>query len=74
MTEIGLKKLPGRSSTIVDDEIVHLYANHRSHHLSAEIHHQLDGLKDELIQHGYQFDQSWISRLLIPNETNQSML
>ncbi|CAF1477089.1 unnamed protein product [Adineta ricciae] len=74
MAESGLKKVPGRSSTIVNGEIVHFYANDRSHPLSEKLYHQLDQLKDELIQHGYQVDESWVSRPLVDGETNESVL
>jgi len=74
MSQSGMKKLPGRSSTMVNGKVVHFHANDRSHPLSNEIHRQLGQLESELVQHGYQCDQSWISRPLNHGETNESVL
>ncbi len=52
----------------------HFHANDRSHPLSDEIYRQLRQLENELIQHGYQCDPSWISRPLNHGESNESVL
>ena len=49
-------------------------AHDRSHPQSVEIYSQLDQLSKELLQHGHEFDSSWITRTIRPNETTQSIL
>ncbi|CAF3986932.1 unnamed protein product [Adineta steineri] len=66
----GLKKLTGLAWTVVNGKVVVKISCtcDRSHPQSNEIYEELERLTNELKQHGYQYDTSWISRLLTKNE------
>lgn len=49
-------------------------AHDHSHPKSAEIYAELDRLSKELIEHGHEFDSSWITRPLRTSETVESVL
>ncbi|CAF1259146.1 unnamed protein product [Adineta steineri] len=63
MNQSGLKKLAGLSWTVVKFRV-----HDRSHPQSNEICEELERLTNELKQHGYQCDASWISQPLTNNE------
>ncbi|CAF0746687.1 unnamed protein product [Adineta steineri] len=74
MNQSGLKKLTGLSWTVVNGKVVKFRAHDRSHPQSNEIYEELERLTNELKQHGYQCDVSWIGRPLLKDEMEESVL
>ncbi|CAF1052345.1 unnamed protein product [Adineta steineri] len=68
------KNTVGCSWTVVDGKVYKFRAHDRSHSRSSEIYEELDRLTKNLIEHGYKYDESWITRELDENETTQSVL
>ncbi|CAF4346675.1 unnamed protein product, partial [Rotaria magnacalcarata] len=64
----------GLSWTQINDEIVQFTAHDNSHPQASEIDSEIDRMTSELIQHGYKFDSSWITRKIKDGETIQSVL
>ncbi|CAF1587481.1 unnamed protein product [Adineta ricciae] len=72
MNQSGLKKLGGLSWTVVNGK--KFRAHDRSHKQSNQIYAELERLTNELKEHGYQCDASWISRPMMNDETGESVL
>ena len=49
-------------------------AHDRSHPQTNEIYAELDRLSNELKQHGFEFDSSWITRPIKDGESPESVL
>ncbi|CAF1006799.1 unnamed protein product [Adineta ricciae] len=64
----------GLSWTEVGDKIVRFKAHDRSHPQTNEIYAELDRLSNELKQHGFEFDSSWITRPIKDGESVESVL
>jgi hypothetical protein len=50
------------------------HAQDRSHPKTDEIYKELHRIAKELIDHGHQFDASWITRDMMADETVESVL
>ncbi|CAF1295049.1 unnamed protein product [Didymodactylos carnosus] len=74
MNQSGMRKMAGLSWTVVDEKIVKFRAHDRSHPQSEEIYAELERLTSELIEHGYKCDTSWITRPLMNDETEESVI
>ncbi|CAF2366656.1 unnamed protein product [Rotaria sp. Silwood2] len=72
--ELGVKVKVGLSWTEIKGQIVRLKAHDHSHPQSAEIYAKIDRLKSKVIENGFIFDSSWITRSLNENETIESVL
>ncbi|CAF3482621.1 unnamed protein product [Adineta steineri] len=70
----GQKKKMGLTSTVVNGEFYKFRAHDRSHPRSKEIYTEVKKLSAELLQHGHQYDSSWITRPLNGDETVESAL
>ncbi len=81
----GLAWTEANGKIFVSQNIFHLFnkreifvkkfsAHDRSHPQTLEIYSELDRIRDELIQHGYQFDSTSNTRILINNENIESIL
>ncbi|CAF0862568.1 unnamed protein product [Adineta ricciae] len=68
------KKFVACAWTGVNNEIHTFRAHDRSHPDSFKIYQELNRLTNELIQHGYKPDGSWIVRDIGENDTVQSIL
>ncbi|CAF4229059.1 unnamed protein product, partial [Rotaria sordida] len=66
--ELGTKVKPGISWTEFNDEILEFKANNRSHPRFEEIYGKAKRISDVLIKYGYDYDSSWITRLLREDE------
>ncbi|CAF1237394.1 unnamed protein product [Adineta ricciae] len=64
MNQSGLKRLAGLSWTVVNGKVTQ----------SNEIYAELERLTNELKEHEYQCDVSWISRPMMNDETEESVL
>ncbi|CAF2943604.1 unnamed protein product [Rotaria sp. Silwood2] len=71
--ELGVKVKVGLSWTEIKGQI-RLKAHDHSHPQSAEIYAKIDRLKSKVIENGFIFDSSWITRSLNENETIESVL
>ncbi|CAF1398340.1 unnamed protein product [Adineta ricciae] len=60
--------------TVVNGELYQFLAHDRSHPRSAEIYVELEKISRELIEHGHEYDSSWITRPLAEDETIESVL
>ncbi|CAF1464338.1 unnamed protein product [Rotaria sordida] len=74
LTQTGAKKKAGLSWTIVNEQLFQFRAHDRSHPRSSEIYAELEKISKELIEHGHEYDSSWITRLLDKDETIESVL
>ncbi|UJR29805.1 hypothetical protein I4U23_017349 [Adineta vaga] len=74
LNQIGLKKTVGLSWTETNGQIYKFRAHDRSHPRSSEIYTETEKISKELIEHGHQYDASWITRSLDKNETVSSVL
>ncbi|CAF3967721.1 unnamed protein product, partial [Rotaria sordida] len=74
LNKSGAKKRPGISSTIVDGWSFDFRAHDRSHPRTADIYAEVEKMSKELIAHGHEYDASWITRPLDPDETVESVL
>ncbi|CAF0880345.1 unnamed protein product [Adineta ricciae] len=74
LSRSGAKKKPGLSWTAVNGQLFQFHAHDRSHPRSAEIYVELDRISRELIEHGHEYDSSWITRPLAEDETIESVL
>ncbi|CAF1149845.1 unnamed protein product [Rotaria sordida] len=74
LSQSSMKKAVGYSWTVISGKIFKFRAHDRSHPCSQEIYVELDRLQNELIEHGYKYDESWIIRPLENGETAQSIL
>ncbi|CAF2063555.1 unnamed protein product [Rotaria magnacalcarata] len=70
----GAKKKVGLSITEIDGKILQFRAHDQSHHRSTDIYIEADRISQELIEYGYKYDSSWITRPLQPDETIESVL
>ncbi|CAF0885705.1 unnamed protein product [Adineta ricciae] len=70
----GAKKKVGLSWTAVNGQLFQFRAHDRSHPRSTEIYAEIKKISDELIQHGFQYDSTWITRPLNEHETIESAL
>ncbi|CAF3828800.1 unnamed protein product [Rotaria sordida] len=64
LSQSSMKKAVGYSWTVISGKIFKFRAHDRSHPCSQEIYVELDRLQNELIEHGYKYDESWIIRPL----------
>ncbi|CAF0915089.1 unnamed protein product [Adineta ricciae] len=74
LQQSGQRKKVGLVWTELNGEIFQFRAHDRSHAESSEIYAELNELTKELLEHGHQFDQSWVTRTIGKNETVQSIL
>ena len=89
MKRSGLTRKMGGSWTFVNEKLYvssaiamipfNMYeqqfqAHDRSHPRTSEIYAQFDRISKELIEHGHQYDPSWITRALKEGETIESAL
>ncbi|CAF3686776.1 unnamed protein product [Rotaria sordida] len=74
LSQSSMKKAVGYSWTVINGKIFKFRAHDPSHPCSQEIYVELDRLRNELIEHGYKYDESWIIRPLENGETAQSIL
>ncbi|CAF1955902.1 unnamed protein product [Rotaria magnacalcarata] len=72
--ELRTNVTKGLSWTQINDEIVQFTAHDNSHPQASEIDSEIGRMTSELIQHGYKFDSSWITREIKDGETIQSVL
>lgn len=72
--ESRVKSSVGQSWTCIDNELIVFRANDWFHSRSEEIHREAKRIMNEIVEHGHQFDQRWITRSLSPGETIKSVL
>ncbi|CAM4817094.1 unnamed protein product [Rotaria magnacalcarata] len=72
--ELRTNVTKGLSWTQINDEIVQFTAHDNSHPQASEIDSEIGRMTSELIQRGYKFDSSWITREIKDGETIQSVL
>ncbi|CAF4981450.1 unnamed protein product, partial [Rotaria magnacalcarata] len=74
MKQFGKNAKVGVSWTEVNGQLVRFHAHDRSHPQSNEIYAELERLSNELREHGYEYDSTWITRSLKDGETVESVL
>ncbi|CAF3020938.1 unnamed protein product [Rotaria socialis] len=72
--QFGKNAKVGVSWTEVNGQLVRFHAHDRSHRQSNEIYAELERLSNELREHGYEYDSTWITRPLKDGETVESVL
>ncbi|CAM4816940.1 unnamed protein product [Rotaria magnacalcarata] len=72
--KLGLKKTIGLSWTAINGRLFKFRAHDQSHPQSSEIYAEAEKISNELIEHGHQYDSSWITRPLKQDETVASVL
>ncbi|CAF0865251.1 unnamed protein product [Adineta ricciae] len=70
----GMKKKIGLTWTVIDGNIYKFRAHDQSHHRSREIYNEIENISNELVQHGHQYNASWITRPINQDETVASVL
>ncbi|CAF0889915.1 unnamed protein product [Adineta steineri] len=70
----GAKKKIGLSWTVINGHAFEFRAHDQSHPRSTEIYAEIKKISKQLIQHGHQYDSSWITRPLNDDETVESVL
>ncbi|CAF3153144.1 unnamed protein product, partial [Rotaria sp. Silwood2] len=70
----GAKKKVGLSCTVTNGQVYEFRAHDQSHPRSSEIYAEVEKMSKELIEHGHEYDSSWITRPLNKNETIASVL
>ncbi|UJR34389.1 hypothetical protein I4U23_021797 [Adineta vaga] len=68
------KKKIGLTWTHVNGQLYQFRAHDQSHPRSDEIYAEIKKMSQELIEHGHQYDSSWITRSLNETETVESVL
>ncbi|CAF0912851.1 unnamed protein product [Adineta steineri] len=74
LQKLNAKKKIGRSWTVINGQISQFRAHDQSHPRSTEIYAEVKKISRELLQHGHQYDSSWITRPLNQDETIESVL
>ncbi|CAM4958738.1 unnamed protein product [Rotaria socialis] len=74
LAKFGAKKKVGLSWTVVFGQLYEFRAHDQSHPRSSEIYVEMEKISKELIEHGHQYDSSWITRPLDHDETIASVL
>ncbi|CAF4227150.1 unnamed protein product [Adineta steineri] len=74
LQKLGAKKKFGLSWTVINRQISQFRAHDQSHPRSNEIYAEVKKISRELLQHGHQYDSSWITRPLNQDETIESVL
>ncbi|CAF0973197.1 unnamed protein product [Adineta steineri] len=70
----GAKKKIGLSWTVINGQVYEFRAHDQSHPQSKEIYDEIEKISNELVQHGHQYDSSWITRPINQDETVSSVL
>ncbi|CAF0725107.1 unnamed protein product [Adineta steineri] len=74
LQKLDAKKKIGLSWTVINGQISQFRAHDQSHPRSNEIYAEVKKISKELLQHGHQYDSSWITRPLNQDETIESVL
>ncbi|CAF3518869.1 unnamed protein product [Adineta steineri] len=74
LNQSGTKKTIGLTSTAVNKQFYEFRAHDRSHPRTEEIHAEIKKISKELIDYGYRYDSSWITRTLNEDETDETVL
>ncbi|CAF5115099.1 unnamed protein product, partial [Rotaria sp. Silwood1] len=68
------KKKIGLSWTVVNGKLFLFRAHEQTHPRSSEIYAEIEKISKELLEHGHEYDGSWITRPLNQDETIASVL
>ncbi|CAF4242007.1 unnamed protein product, partial [Adineta steineri] len=74
LNRTGAEKKIGLSWTAVNGQAFEFRAHDRSHPQSTEIYAEIKNISKQLIEHGHQYDSSWITREINDDETVESVL
>ncbi|CAF4050201.1 unnamed protein product [Rotaria magnacalcarata] len=74
LAKSGAKKKVGLSWTVVLGQLYEFRAHDQTHPRSSEIYAEMEKISKELIEHGHQYDSSWVTRPLDHDETIASVL
>ncbi|CAF1428615.1 unnamed protein product [Rotaria sp. Silwood1] len=70
----GAKRKIGITVTELNGKLLQFCAHDQSHPRSVDIYAEINRISKELIEHGHEYDASWIVRSIRPDETIQSIL